>query len=137
MSRCEKMVSDIKAKTCTQWSQLMTVQSLVSHQVPLISAEIQTAMSRLAEMESLFQEVEVSLLALEESVEAREMQEKQLEERFQLAVYQEQKRAAFNQLSSKDKQMLLLLAIFTTRRKGRFAAFLRAPAPRYPTGALY
>ena len=94
------MVSDIKAKTCTQWSQLMTVQSLVSHQVPLISAEIQTAMNRLAEMESLFQEVEVSLLALEESVEAREMQEKQLEERFQLAVYQEQKRAAFNQLSS-------------------------------------
>ena len=39
-------------------------------------------------MESIFEEVEVSLMALEESVEAREAHEKQVEERFQLTVYQ-------------------------------------------------
>ena len=39
-------------------------------------------------MESIFEEVEVSLMALEESVEAREAHEKQVEERFQLTMYQ-------------------------------------------------
>ena len=57
-------------------------------------------MATLGEMESLFSDVEISLLALEDTIDAREMQEKQLEQRFQMAIYQEKRRAEFNELSS-------------------------------------
>ena len=36
------------------------------------------------DMESMLGDVEISLLALEDTIDAREMQEKQLEQRFQL-----------------------------------------------------
>jgi len=98
-NRCEKVICDIRQKTRTQWSQVMTLQTLIGQSVPQVGAEIQTAMKRLSQMESLFEEVEISLLALEESVEARELQEKQLEEKFQLTMHQERKRVAFNELS--------------------------------------
>jgi len=105
-NRCEKLISEVKAKTCDQWSNVMTLQGLVGSHVPLIANELQTAMSRLGEMESIFEEVEVSLMALEESVEAREAHEKQVEERFQLTMYQEKKRAALSDLSRQLQSQL-------------------------------
>ena len=52
-------------------------------------------------MESLLGDVEISLLALEDTIDAREMQEKQLEQRFQLAMYQERRKAEFNELANR------------------------------------
>ena len=52
-------------------------------------------------LESLFGDVEISLLALEDTIDARELQERQLDQRFQLAMYQERRKAEFNELSSK------------------------------------
>ena len=52
-------------------------------------------------MESLLGDVEISLLALEDTIDAREMQEKQLEQRFQLAMYQERRKAEFNELATR------------------------------------
>ena len=46
-------------------------------------------------------DVEISLLALEDTIDAREMQEKQLEQRFQLAMYQERRKAEFNELANR------------------------------------
>ena len=47
-------------------------------------------------------DVEIALLALEDTIDAREMQEKQLDQRFQLAMYQERRKAEFNELASKS-----------------------------------
>ena len=52
-------------------------------------------------LESSFGDVEISLLALEDTIDARELQERQLDQRFQLAMYQERRKAEFNELSSK------------------------------------
>ena len=57
--------------------------------------------SILGTMESLIGDVEIALLALEDTIDAREMQEKQLDQRFQLAMYQERRKAEFNELASK------------------------------------
>jgi hypothetical protein len=52
-------------------------------------------------LESLFGDVEISLLALEDTIDAREMQEKELDQRFQLAMYQERRKAEFNDLANR------------------------------------
>ena len=57
-------------------------------------------MGTLGDLESLFGDVEISLLGLEDTIDAREMQEKQLDQRFQVAMYQERRKAEFNDLSS-------------------------------------
>ena len=57
-------------------------------------------MGSLGDLESLFGDVEISLLGLEDTIDAREMQEKQLDQRFQVAMYQERRKAEFNDLSS-------------------------------------
>ena len=45
-------------------------------------------MDCLARLENTFMEVELDLLALEDTIDARVSQERQLEQRFQLAMYQ-------------------------------------------------
>ena len=55
----------------------------------------------LGELESGFSEVEVALLALEDTIDAREAQERQLEQRFQLAIYQERRRQELEELAAK------------------------------------
>ena len=51
-------------------------------------------------LESMFSDVEISLMALEDTIGARELQERQLDQRFQLAIYQERRKAEFNELAS-------------------------------------
>ena len=68
--------------------------------MPQVSEEIETALKALGNMESLFSDVEISLLALEDTIDARELQENQLESRFQLAMHQEKSKAKFNELSN-------------------------------------
>ena len=65
-----------------------------------MTEELEKALNVLGDLESLFSDVEISLLALEDTIDARELQEKQLEQRFQLAVHQEQRKAKFNELSN-------------------------------------
>ena len=67
-------------------------------QLPKLNADIEGIMHSLGELENLFIEVEVSLLALEDTIDAREAQEKQLEQRFQLAIYQERRRQELEEL---------------------------------------
>lgn len=101
-AKCDKLIAQIKHKTDSQWSQIMTIQNLLSspQTLPTVRKEVEAAMETLAGMEALFSDVEISLLALEDTIEAREMQEKQLEQRFQMAIYQEKRRAEFNELSN-------------------------------------
>lgn len=58
-------------------------------------------MKCLGQLENLFMEVEVSLLALEDTIDARDAQERQLERRFQLAIYQEKRRQELEDLETR------------------------------------
>ena len=66
-----------------------------------MTEEIEKSIEVLGNMESLFSDVEISLLALEDTIDARELQEKQSERRFQLTVHQEKTKAKFNELSNR------------------------------------
>ena len=69
-------------------------------QIPQVTEEMDAAIKALGNLESLFSDVEISLLALEDTIDARELQEKQLEHRLQMSVYQEKRKANFNDLSN-------------------------------------
>merc|ERR1712142_285655 len=96
-ARCDALITTVKNRSEKQWCNVTALQN----HVPKVNKGIQEIMERLGCMESLLGDVEISLLALEDTIDAREMQEKQLEQRFQLAMYQEKRRAEFNELANK------------------------------------
>ena len=69
--------------------------------LPEVNQQVQAVMSSLGQLENLFMEVEVALLALEDTIDARDAQEKQLEQRFQLAIYQERRRQELEELEAR------------------------------------
>ena len=95
--KCDKLIVNIKDRTLKQWNDIATLQT----HIPQINNGIKDIMDKLGSLESFIGDVEISLLALEDTIDAREMQEKQLDQRFQLAMYQERRKAEFNDLASK------------------------------------
>ena len=95
--KCDKLIVNIKDRTLKQWNDIATIQT----HIPQINNGIKDIMDKLGSLESFIGDVEISLLALEDTIDAREMQEKQLDQRFQLAMYQERRKAEFNDLASK------------------------------------
>ena len=95
--KCDKLILKIKDRSQKQWNDIATLQT----HIPQINNGIKDIMEKLGSIESMLGDVEISLLALEDTIDAREMQEKQLDQRFQLAMYQERRKAEFNDLASK------------------------------------
>ena len=62
-------------------------------------------MASLGQLEATCQEVEIALLALEDTIDAREAQERQLESRFQLALDQERRRQELEELEQRLEQV--------------------------------
>lgn len=98
--RCDRLVSQVHAEYEKQWRHVSMLSSLLA-QVPEINGQIERAMRCLGDLESVFSEAEVSLLALEETIDARDAQERQLEQRFQLAIYQERRRQELEEMAAK------------------------------------
>jgi len=96
----DREVSRVAAEYDKQWRHVSKMSSLVAT-LPDINTQIQDVMKSLGQLENLFMEVEVSLLALEDTIDARDAQEKQLEQRFQLAIYQERRRQELEELQSR------------------------------------
>ena len=71
--------------------QVSQLSSLMG-QLPEFNKEVEGVMASLGQLEATCQEVEIALLALEDTIDAREAQERQLESRFQLALDQERRR---------------------------------------------
>ena len=69
--------------------------------LPVINTQVQQVMDTLGKLENLVVEVEVALLALEDTIDAREAQEKQLEQRFQIAIYQERRKQELEELEAR------------------------------------
>ena len=98
--RADREVSRVHAEYEKQWRHVAMLSNLMA-QLPKINNQIEGVMQTLGELENLFMEVEVSLLALEDTMDAREAQEKQLEQRFQLAIYQERRRQELEELETR------------------------------------
>ena len=128
-AKCDKTITKINNAVDNQWKHIMTLQALGKYieinfyltinientclifcitppililvsQIPHLTDEIDKSIKILGAMESLFSDVEISLLALEDTIDARELQEKQSKRNFQLTMHQERTKAKFNELSS-------------------------------------
>ncbi|XP_071447147.1 dysbindin protein homolog [Hetaerina americana] len=66
--------------------------------VPQLLSGVQELMEQIGTLQSLFAEVEGSLLKLEDMIETQELQEKQLDHRFQLAMFKEKKLGEIEQV---------------------------------------
>merc|ERR1711974_20420 len=95
--RCDKMITLIRDRSQKQHDEMSILQS----HVPRINSGVKEIMEKLGSLESFLGDVEIALLALEDTIDAREMQEKQLDQRFQLAMYQERRKAEFNELATR------------------------------------
>lgn len=122
-AKSDTLVQGMRARLEKQWNDVLTLQMLVS-QVPTINKQIQGIMQTLGasqllkaflttkfcktvrgtvgNLESSFNDVEIALLALEDTIDARELQERQLEERFQVAMFQEQRQAEYDVISGRQ-----------------------------------
>ncbi|XP_077503308.1 dystrobrevin binding protein dysbindin isoform X2 [Amblyomma americanum] len=92
--------------------QLVSVQQLNLQlaQLPKLQQGVQDLMNTIGELEGMFEEVELRLVSLEDVIETQALQEKQLDERFKLALYGEKKKGHFESLKEKleeDHQTLL------------------------------
>lgn len=96
----DREVRRVEAEYDKQWRHVSRMTGLVVT-IPEINTQIQGVMDSLGQLENLFMEVEVALLALEDTIDARDAQEKQLEQRFQLAIYQERRRQELDELEAR------------------------------------
>ncbi|KAH6945686.1 hypothetical protein HPB50_009614 [Hyalomma asiaticum] len=92
--------------------QLVSMQQLNLQlaQLPKLQQGVQDLMNTIGELEGMFEEVELRLVSLEDVIETQALQEKQLDERFKLALYGEKKKGHFESLKDKleeDHQTLL------------------------------
>ncbi|KAH8020236.1 hypothetical protein HPB51_025498 [Rhipicephalus microplus] len=80
--------------------QLVSMQQLNLQlaQLPKLQQGVQDLMNTIGELEGMFEEVELRLVSLEDVIETQALQEKQLDERFKLALYGERKKGHFESL---------------------------------------
>ena len=104
VARCadsaDREVARVAAEYERQRRHVTRVSGLLAA-LPEVNQQVQAVMSSLGQLENLFMEVEVALLALEDTIDARDAQEKQLEQRFQLAIYQERRRQELEELEAR------------------------------------
>lgn len=70
-------------------------------QVPRLQTSVLTLMNKIGELEGLFEEVESALLSLEDVIETQQLQEQQLDQRFQLALHKEKRLAGYEETKMK------------------------------------
>jgi hypothetical protein len=101
--RADRDVAALFGEYDLQWRQVSQLGGLVG-QLPALRSEVEGMMTVLAGLEAACQQVEVALLALEDTIDAREAQERQLESRFQLALDQERRRQELEELEQRLEQ---------------------------------
>lgn len=99
-----QVVDDLITKLHTEcqksWTS-MNAAAMVLASVPQILADVQGLMTQLGTLTETFEEVETGLARLEDIVEVQELQEQQLDHRFQLALYKERRLAELEAVRDK------------------------------------
>uniref|UniRef100_V5HYV6 Putative distrobrevin binding protein 1 n=1 Tax=Ixodes ricinus TaxID=34613 RepID=V5HYV6_IXORI len=78
-------------------------------QLPKLQQGVQQLMNTIGELEGMFEEVELRLVSLEDVIETQALQERQLDERFKLALYGEKRKGHFESLQEKLEDDHLLM----------------------------
>jgi len=94
----DKAITSLHSSISSSWRCVSQLSSLLPSCLPPLHTELEGVMKKLAELENLFMEVELSLLALEDTIDLREAEERQLESRFQLALHTERRRQELEEL---------------------------------------
>ncbi|XP_040061104.1 dysbindin-like isoform X1 [Ixodes scapularis] len=91
--------------------QLAGIQQLCLQvaQLPKLQQGVQELMKTIGELEGMFEEVELRLVSLEDVIETQALQERQLDERFKLALYGEKRKGHFESLQEKLEDDHLLM----------------------------
>ncbi|XP_023224973.1 dysbindin-like [Centruroides sculpturatus] len=96
----DKLIGDVHKYSEEKLNAIQQLNSQLSL-LPKLHNSIQALMTKIGELEGLFEEVESSILYLEDMIETQELQEKQLDYRFQLALFQKKKLAEYEQTKVK------------------------------------
>jgi len=106
-------------------------------ELPALDTEVGGLLDCLARLENTFMEVELDLLALEDTIDARVSQERQLEQRFQLAMYQERRRQELEELEAVlETRYQRTMRERQLERQAVFQARFEEDLTRYSTGLL-
>jgi len=95
--RCDRTISQLHAEYEKQWRHVSMLSWMVS-ELPELGRQVEKVMGDLANLGDLYSDVELALLTLEETLDARECQEKQLQQRFEMTMYQEKRRHELQEL---------------------------------------
>ncbi|KAF4528195.1 hypothetical protein B566_EDAN014020 [Ephemera danica] len=92
----DQMIGTLHRNLDKQWTDIGTMYSALSS-VPQLVSSVQDLMEQISTLRTSFEEVEASLLTLEDLAETQALREEQLDHRFQLAMYKEKRLQEFEQ----------------------------------------
>ncbi|XP_014481052.1 PREDICTED: dysbindin protein homolog [Dinoponera quadriceps] len=96
----DTLVSGIYEKLQHEWNSVTCLNSTLAY-IPKINNAIQDLMDQIGNLQEMFEEVEGALYRLEDLNEMLDLQNRQLEHRFQLAMYKEKKLLELNNFKAK------------------------------------
>ncbi|KAL0131111.1 hypothetical protein PUN28_002595 [Cardiocondyla obscurior] len=94
------LISCIYEKLEQEWSNITTLNNTLAY-IPKINNAIQDLMDQIGNLQEMFEEVEGDLYRLEDLNEMLDLQSRQLDHRFQLALYKEKKLMELNNFKAK------------------------------------
>ncbi len=98
-SECDVQISKLRRKVEADWSHVASLQTLAS-QVARVAEQVGQAEELLNGLESEFSRVEVALLGLEDTLDARQMQARQEGQAREVDKHENRRKKQFEQLSS-------------------------------------
>ncbi|XP_032683402.1 dysbindin protein homolog [Odontomachus brunneus] len=96
----DTLISSIYEKLQHEWNSITCLNSTLAY-IPKINNSIQDLMDQIGNLQEMFEEVEGALYRLEDLNEMLDLQNRQLEHRFQLAMYKEKKLLELNNFKAK------------------------------------
>ncbi|KOC68165.1 Dysbindin-A [Habropoda laboriosa] len=96
----DKLIGTIYEKLEQEWKNVTCLNTTLAY-IPKINNAIQDLMDQIGTLQEMFEEVESAIYRLEDLNEMLELQSRQLDHRFQLALYKEKKLAELNIIKAK------------------------------------
>ncbi|KAJ9601619.1 hypothetical protein L9F63_000227 [Diploptera punctata] len=86
----DALVGNLHQRFEKQWTDITNIGTTLAS-VPQLLNSVQQLMEQIGALQELFEDVEAALFQLEDMVETQELQERQLDHRFQFTLYKEKK----------------------------------------------
>lgn len=96
----DKYITSIYERLEQEWNNVACLNNTLAY-IPKINNAIQDLMDQIGTLQEMFEEVESAIYRLEDLNEVLDLQSRQLDHRFQLALYKEKKLAELNSVKAK------------------------------------